>query len=102
MSSHQLSSYAFNTYGNDAALYNGIHEIERRLSALKARNELLEEVVRLASNMILKFEPLNEPWDDMIALTKALKRLLPKGKKGPAGKKPLVASPPAAERLENR
>jgi len=40
-SDRELSAYAFTKYGNDAKLYNGIHDLETRLMALidKARKE---------------------------------------------------------------
>ncbi len=32
----KLSAYAFNTYGSDARLYNGIHDMEQRIAEVAA------------------------------------------------------------------
>lgn len=38
----KLSAYAFNTYGSDARLYYGIHDMEQRIAALAAENAELQ------------------------------------------------------------
>lgn len=38
-----LSSYAFNNYGNDAKLYNGIADLERQLSEARSDKEYLRQ-----------------------------------------------------------
>lgn len=35
MGKRDLSSYAFNTYGSDAKLYNGIHDLETLVALLQ-------------------------------------------------------------------
>ena len=37
----KLSSYAFNLYGDDAKLYNGVHDMEAQLSSQRAEIERL-------------------------------------------------------------
>ena len=37
----KLSEYAFNTYGQDAKLYNGIHDLEERNVELAGRVAIL-------------------------------------------------------------
>lgn len=39
----KLSSYAFNEYGCDAKLYNGILDLERRIAELEAEIDQLHE-----------------------------------------------------------
>lgn len=43
MSVREWSSYAFNEYGGDAKLYNGIHDLETDLSTLRSRLEAAEK-----------------------------------------------------------
>lgn len=44
LQAHELSSYAFNNHGNDAKLYNGIHDLETRMAeaASHLRTALLQ------------------------------------------------------------
>lgn len=58
----ELSSYAFNTYGHDAKLYNGIHDLETENARLKAENAAARGLSFLAGvNWFVDFINTNAP-----------------------------------------
>ncbi len=82
MSVHELSSYAFNAHGNDARLYNGIHDLERELPEARARIEKLR-VYLLVFLDSAEDDPKAATFFDLRLLREVKEYVSPKARKEP-------------------
>ncbi len=67
----ELSSYAFNKYGSDAYLYNGIHDLE---TALYNVTTALSKLTNEASGFLSMAEPSVHGYTNMAVLNCRIKR----------------------------